>query len=387
MKVSIILLSAFLGYLSFFIILFRKKERCIKCVNIYLSLIMFFGATRLLINSFLFYINSNNSPQLILSDISFVCIGTTSAVFYFLSLIQHKKSYFKKYLIITGAILILFFTLSISYLTNNRDFLILLVLKVALHIYAISCFIYCFYLGYFYLWKIKSNIKAINKRDIIIKNWTKFILCNFLLIVIIRITKFNVLYDLKGYDTVLIAIIWMISFLVIIIKQELLYGFDYLRVIVENVEANQANQANQDIILLPEIWELQKEVQEVSTIKDINLKEFINDKILSYIKKIEHLSFQTQFFRNPSITIDDLSTELKIPKSHLSYLFKFHCNTSFSNYKRLIKIEEAVKLLDTDFIKNNTFEALAIEVGFTSYTSFFTAFKAITGKSPQDYLR
>lgn len=282
MKGSIILISSILGFLSFFIVLFRKKVRCIKCVNIYLSLILFFGATRLLIDSFLYFNNSNNHPLFILSDISFVNIGTTSAVFYFLSLIHDKKNYFKKYLITIGIILILFFTLYISYYTNDKSDFLFLVFKVVLHLYAISCFFYCFYLGYVYLWKIKSNISTINKRDLIVKNWTKYILFCFFLILIIRLIKFNELYDLKGYDTILISFIWMSAFLIIILKQELLYGLDYLRVIIENVEANQANQ---DVVILNEIWELQKEVQEVTTIKDLNLKEFITPKITSYIKK------------------------------------------------------------------------------------------------------
>jgi AraC-like DNA-binding protein len=33
----------------------------------------------------------------------------------------------------------------------------------------------------------------------------------------------------------------------------------------------------------------------------------------------------------------------------------------------------------------NTLESLAIEVGFSSYNPFFTAFKKLVGMSPNDY--
>jgi AraC-like DNA-binding protein len=58
---------------------------------------------------------------------------------------------------------------------------------------------------------------------------------------------------------------------------------------------------------------------------------------------------------------------------------------TFVEYKKMVRIHDAVKLLETDFLKNNTMESLAMKVGFSSYKPFYSSFKAITGITPQEY--
>jgi hypothetical protein len=41
----------------------------------------------------------------------------------------------------------------------------------------------------------------------------------------------------------------------------------------------------------------------------------------------------------------------------------------------MIRIHDATKLLETGFLKSNTMETLAKEVGFSSYKPFFNSFK------------
>jgi AraC-like DNA-binding protein len=76
---------------------------------------------------------------------------------------------------------------------------------------------------------------------------------------------------------------------------------------------------------------------------------------------------------------------MNIPLSHLIYLFQYHCQLTFTEYKTHIKIEDAKQLIESGFLKTNTLESLAIEVGFSSYNPFFTAFKKRVGMSPNDY--
>ena len=90
--------------------------------------------------------------------------------------------------------------------------------------------------------------------------------------------------------------------------------------------------------------------------------------------------------RNGTASIDDLAQEIKIPSSHILYLFKYHSNESFVDFKKIIRIYDALSLIKNGYLNSQTFESLAVEVGFTSYTSFFLSFRQITGRSPQDYL-
>ena len=82
----------------------------------------------------------------------------------------------------------------------------------------------------------------------------------------------------------------------------------------------------------------------------------------------------------------EFAVVLNIPKSHLKYLFKYHSKTSFSDFKKISRIQDSLDLIDQNFLTTNTLESLSKEVGFTSYNPFFTSFKDVVGKSPQEYI-
>jgi AraC-like DNA-binding protein len=259
------------------------------------------------------------------------------------------------------------------------------IIKLTIHLSAIICLIYIIYLVYFYIWKINSDIEKVKGQNLVIKKWTVFISVCFFLILLIRILFINKSCAIIGADSYLITGIWLTAFVIIIIKQEILYGFDYLRIVIETVENNQKE--NIEEVAFKKIWEIESQVKDVETEKDLSLKNIVSPNLKEYIIKIEAISFGTDFFIKNSVSMEDLASELNLPASHIAYVFKFHSKVSFSEYKKIIRIQHAIKQLDTNYIKNNTLEALAFEVGFTSYTSFYTAFKNITGKSPQEYLR
>ena len=51
------------------------------------------------------------------------------------------------------------------------------------------------------------------------------------------------------------------------------------------------------------------------------------------------------------------------------------------------RIKDALSLIDDGYLKRNTLESLAYKTGFSSYNPFFSAFKKITGLSPQEYIK
>lgn len=84
--------------------------------------------------------------------------------------------------------------------------------------------------------------------------------------------------------------------------------------------------------------------------------------------------------------MDEFAILLKIPKSHLKFIFKYHSKISFSDFKKIARVQDALVLIDQNFLTTNTFKALSKKVGFTSYNPFFTSFKDVVGKSPQEYI-
>lgn len=114
----------------------------------------------------------------------------------------------------------------------------------------------------------------------------------------------------------------------------------------------------------------------------IKVKESLRENIL----KIEHEVVKNHFFRNAESNLNLLSNRTKLPKSHLNYVFKYHCNLYFTDFKRLLQIRDAEQLIKDGYLYDNTLESLSATVGFASYNPFFNAFKKYTGMSPQHYV-
>jgi len=244
------------------------------------------------------------------------------------------------------------------------------------------------YLQYHKIWKVKSEVSAINNHLKVIKQWSYFIttIWVFILIVFIFILLagskilFKPNFEFFRLDYIgFFPILWTSLFVYVIAKPEILYGVNFLKHLNEDVETNK--------ITFKQIWKIDGTIEALTQQKDIALNYKIMPIITDYIHKIEDIAYNSSLFRNKELTIEEFSSEVRIPVSHLKYLFTFHCQESFSDYKKIIRITDAIKLLETDYIKTNTIESLSQEVGFKSYTTFFTAFKAVTGKSPQEFLR
>jgi YesN/AraC family two-component response regulator len=82
----------------------------------------------------------------------------------------------------------------------------------------------------------------------------------------------------------------------------------------------------------------------------------------------------------------DLAKVLNIPKSHLIFIFKYHSELSFSDYKKISRIQNSLEFINNNFLATNTLDSLSKEVGFSSYNPFFSCFKDVVGKSPQEYI-
>jgi AraC-like DNA-binding protein len=96
--------------------------------------------------------------------------------------------------------------------------------------------------------------------------------------------------------------------------------------------------------------------------------------------------YKNNYFRNPKFSLNDLAQVLNIPSSHLKYIFKYHSKLSFSDYKKISRIQNSLELINNNYLATNTLESLSKEVGFSSYNPFFTCFKDVVGKSPHEYI-
>ena len=90
-------------------------------------------------------------------------------------------------------------------------------------------------------------------------------------------------------------------------------------------------------------------------------------------------------FLNPSLTIQNISDEIKIPVRDLSLLINHTLGQHFFDFVNTYRIENAMAILKDPTKSKVTILEILYEVGFNSKSSFNTAFKKQTGVTPTLY--
>ena len=92
-------------------------------------------------------------------------------------------------------------------------------------------------------------------------------------------------------------------------------------------------------------------------------------------------------FKNPDLTLKWLSTKLHVSTQVLSMVINQKSQKNFNNFINAYRVEEAIRLFGLPNYDNLNISAIAHEAGFNSISSFNSAFKKQTDKTPQAYRR
>ncbi|WP_264521866.1 helix-turn-helix domain-containing protein [Flavobacterium sp. N1994] len=233
------------------------------------------------------------------------------------------------------------------------------------------------------VWHKKATLSFVKTQNNLITKWTIL----FFIAINAFVLRFFLLYykEYLFYEPLIIeptkylwvtALVWIVLFLIILSNPQLLYGYSYLQ--VETTKTNSDLKSNN-------YWNIQSKIK-INNNQDQLLKEKISTKIEPYVFELNALLFNNSYFRNPDFSIKDLAQVLNIPNSHLKYIFKYHSKLSFSDYKKISRIQNSLELINNNYLTTNTLESLSKEVGFSSYNPFFTCFKDVVGKSPHQYI-
>lgn len=365
------------------IIITLSNYRVNRMMNFYLTLIFVLISIRFLLNGFFpfgylgflkeYYINYNK----------FLILIIPSYYLYFKNLIANQKLFIKKDLV-HFVFPIVFLILNISIVSTNERLPAFFYFSsfFVLFLYNIS---YCF-LAYNILnknvWAQKDNPISDGKYAGLIKKWTLFL---FIILLLNSIKLFMTLFledNRHGFIAGerfqwIGAIVWILTFFKVLISPEILYGYT-----IFNTPIKESATFN---LPLDTDWIVESN-KDQKNLQDSKLKEKIDPNIARYISEIEKIALEFEVFKDSKFSMTDLAIKLNIPNSHLNYLYKYHSKISFSDYKKKIRIRRSILLIESSYLKTNTIESLAKEVGFASYNPFFTSFKSITGISPQKYI-
>ncbi|MEQ5790441.1 AraC family transcriptional regulator [Muricauda sp. NFXS6] len=99
--------------------------------------------------------------------------------------------------------------------------------------------------------------------------------------------------------------------------------------------------------------------------------------------KIKRAFEEDKIYRNNTICLDILSDHIQENRYKVSQVINTYFSKNFYSFLNEYRIREAQHLLLSE--PTLSVKAVMYEVGFNSKNSFYSAFKRITGLSPNDY--
>jgi AraC-like DNA-binding protein len=92
-------------------------------------------------------------------------------------------------------------------------------------------------------------------------------------------------------------------------------------------------------------------------------------------------------FLEANATLISISTFTAVPVHHLSYYFNSLLKVKYTDWRNTLRIEFVKAQIDSGFNKSITLEALALESGFSSQSTFIRSFKNVCNCTPSDYIK
>jgi AraC-like DNA-binding protein len=123
---------------------------------------------------------------------------------------------------------------------------------------------------------------------------------------------------------------------------------------------------------------------DLQTSKEIKNTQVTPEKNPEVLLVKEYMENEKPYL-NPSLTIRNLSEEIKMNPRDLSVLINQHLNQHFFDFINEYRVKEAMEILKNPAKKELTVLEILYEVGFNSKSSFNTAFKKHTGFTPTQF--
>ena len=130
----------------------------------------------------------------------------------------------------------------------------------------------------------------------------------------------------------------------------------------------------------PEIFKEKVDISKSEEQEETNLETTKQEYL--YIKDTIE---EKRLYAKQNITLRDLAVSLQMKEKKISTLIKLHSKTTFYHFINHFRVEEFKKSMKSTKSKQLSVFGMAQEVGFSSKSTFYSAFKAVEGMTPKEY--
>lgn len=104
-----------------------------------------------------------------------------------------------------------------------------------------------------------------------------------------------------------------------------------------------------------------------------------------YFQKLELLCKEQHIYTDSTLNREKVAEKLGISPGYVSQIVNAVTGDNFANYINQYRVEAVKEMISNPEYENYNLLTMGLESGFTSKTTFYKAFKKITGQTPNEY--
>ncbi|MCP2028797.1 AraC-like DNA-binding protein [Flavobacterium sp. HSC-32F16] len=119
-----------------------------------------------------------------------------------------------------------------------------------------------------------------------------------------------------------------------------------------------------------------------------NIQEEYKESITAdnlYFQKLELLCKEQHIYTDSTLSREKIAEELGISSGYVSQIVNTITGDNFANYINQYRVEAVKEMISNSDYENYNLLTIGLESGFTSKTTFYKAFKKVTGQTPNEY--
>lgn len=105
----------------------------------------------------------------------------------------------------------------------------------------------------------------------------------------------------------------------------------------------------------------------------------------TYFQQLELLCKDHHIYTDSTLNREKVAEKLGISAGYVSQIVNTITGDNFANYINQYRVEAVIEMIANSEYENYTLLTIGLESGFTSKTTFYNAFKKVTGQTPNEY--
>lgn len=122
---------------------------------------------------------------------------------------------------------------------------------------------------------------------------------------------------------------------------------------------------------------------DIDNVQEDNRESITADNL--YFQKLEFLCKEEHMYTDNTLNREKVAEKLGISPGYVSQIVNTVTGDNFVNYINQYRVEAVKQMISNSEYENYNLLTIGLESGFTSKTTFYKAFKKITGQTPNEY--